>query len=89
LFLAFQLCFDFDCLGQQLVACGLQAFSYLLLKVGESSAAKTFVGLLHQTFGTALIVTIVRGMERYISQQRSSERNDQVAKDLIFGLQRL
>jgi hypothetical protein len=84
-----QYCLDFDSFRHELVTRGFEAFGYFFSEARESRAAKAVLRLVKEALGIASAMTIPGRLERYISQQRRAERNDQVAKILIFGLQRL
>jgi hypothetical protein len=68
---------------------GIEALGYFLFEAGDFGITKTFLRLLQKALGVARVRTIPRRVARDISQQRRTQRNDQVAKPLIFGLQGL
>jgi hypothetical protein len=76
--------FDFDDFRHELVTCGIEAFGYFFLEDGGPSAAKAFFGVLQEALDIARVMTIPRKIEGHISQQCRTQRNDQVAKTLIF-----
>jgi hypothetical protein len=79
-----QLRFDFADFRHELVTCGIETIGYFFLEAGQPSAAKALFRVLQEALGNARVMTIPRRVEGYISQQRSTQRNDQVAKTLIF-----
>jgi hypothetical protein len=88
-FLALQYRFDFNSFRHELVTRGFEAFGYFFSEARESRAAKTFLRLAQEALGIAIGSAILGRVDRCLSQQRSTERNDQIAKTLIFELQRL